>query len=72
MELIIDFLALQKATGYTRVGDVAKCLDRQGIRYFHGRKGVIWTTTELVSRAAGYSGGHPIDDGPILPIDAFG
>jgi len=70
--MILDFAALQRATGYTRVGDVAKCLDRQGIRYFHGKTGVIWTTTDLVSRAAGYSGGSTKDDGPDLPIEAFG
>lgn len=72
MDLILDFETLQRATGYTRVGDVSKCLERQGIRFFHGRKGVIWTTAELVSRAAGYSGGNAKDDGPILPIEAFG
>jgi len=71
METVLDFPALQKATGYDRVGDVSKCLDRQGIRYFHGKKGAIWTTTELVARAAGYSGGSAKDDGPVIPIEAL-
>lgn len=63
MEAVLDFPALQKATGYERVGDVSKCLERQGIRFFHGKKGAIWTTTDLVARAAhgvSYSGSNDL------------
>jgi hypothetical protein len=53
MELILDFQTLQRVTEYTRVSDVARCLERQGIRFFYGRGGTVWTTIDLVNVAIG-------------------
>jgi hypothetical protein len=41
---------LKAATGYPRIGDVRRCLEKQGIRYFTGKDG-IWTTIGLVEAA---------------------
>ncbi len=44
---------LQAITGYQRMADVERCLRAQGIRYFYGRTGVLWTTTGLIEAAGG-------------------
>lgn len=43
---------LSTMTGYERAADIAKCLKRQGIRYFDGKDGP-WTTLELINAAGG-------------------
>lgn len=57
---------LQAITQYTRISDVRRCLDEQGIRYFWGRGG-IWTTIDLVNAA----GGLRPDLHREYPADAF-
>ena len=39
------------ATGYKRSMDLEKHLRRQGIRFYRGRAGRVWTTTELIAKA---------------------
>lgn len=41
---------LRASTGYDRVGDIRRCLEKQGVEYFWGKDG-IWTTVELVNAA---------------------
>lgn len=53
---------LMEATGYKRVSDLERCLLRQRIRFFYGRDGRIWTTTEIVRDAAN---GAKIQEGEI-------
>lgn len=50
---ILETADLLAITGYTKPGDAARELRRQGIRVFHGRPGVIWTTVGLVEAAGG-------------------
>jgi len=49
---IISFDELQRITKYDRPGDVERCLKKQGIHVFFGRKGV-WTTVALINAAGG-------------------
>lgn len=46
-------------TGYKQVGDLEKCLKKQGIRFFYGKPGVIWTTLSLIEAAGGLK---PVND----------
>jgi hypothetical protein len=50
---LVPFEDLQRCTGYERPADVRRVLDRDGIRYFLGRGGAIWTTLDLVNQAGG-------------------
>lgn len=43
---------LRAATGYSRQADIARCLERQGVRFFYGRAG-IWTTIDALNAALG-------------------
>jgi len=52
---ILTFEELQKLTHCERMGDVQRHLEKDGIRYFHGRKS-IWTTISLVNAAGGIVG----------------
>lgn len=54
-----DELAL--STGYTRAGDIEKCLRKQGVRVLYGRGGKIFTTTDAINVALGLSA---VDDKP--------
>ena len=51
---VLEFDDLKAATGYQRLADVEKCLERNRIRFFRGRDG-IWTTLDLVNAAGGIS-----------------
>lgn len=66
--MIITEDQLLEATGYRRTADLERCLYQQNIRYFRGRQGRIWTTTDLIARAvdATNSQGHTVEfiDGP--------
>ena len=44
---------LSLLTGYERASDLKRALDAQGIRYFWGKGGRIWTTIDLVNAAGG-------------------
>jgi hypothetical protein len=53
MSALLTCEDLLRATGYQHVGDLARSLSKQGIRYFQGRGGAIWTTVNLVDAAGG-------------------
>lgn len=53
MSSLIPFEELQQATGYEHPGHIEKSLKEQGIRFFYGKAGRIWTTKELVNAAGG-------------------
>lgn len=42
---------LAESTGYKRRGDLEKYLQEQGIKFFTGKGGKLWTTTGLVEAA---------------------
>lgn len=44
---------LLRLTGFQRVADMQRCLDEQGVRYFKGRGGELWTTVDLLNAAGG-------------------
>jgi hypothetical protein len=66
---ILGLDELRAITGYSRSGDIARCLRTQGIRFFYGRGGEPWTTTELVNLAGGLNP-NGAGDSPYPP-DAF-
>jgi len=39
------------ATGHSQRGRLAACLCHQGVRFFRGKRGIIWTTKEELNRA---------------------
>lgn len=41
---IITEEALKDATGYSRRADIERCLQRQGILFWRGKEGRLWTT----------------------------
>ena len=49
---IINSKQLQECTGYSRPGDIEKCLEKQGVRFFIGKNGP-WTTEALLNAAKG-------------------
>ena len=44
---------LQELTGYKKAVDIAACLSKQGIPYFIGKRGRVWTTLDAVNLAIG-------------------
>lgn len=52
---IITGEQIKQAMDFTNIGDVERKLTQQKIRYFYGRKGVIWTTISLINAAGGLS-----------------
>ena len=48
---------LFEATGHKQLGALKRTLSEQGIRYFYGKSGHIWTTIDLVNAAAGLLSG---------------
>jgi hypothetical protein len=66
---------LAAVTGYyTPAGDpdrgqIKRCLKRMGVRYFEGKGGRVWTTTDLINRAGGLVSGQPAanDDDAMAP-----
>lgn len=49
----IPFETLQTLTGYTRPGDVEKCLRGQGVTLLRGKDGRPFTTIAALNRAMG-------------------
>ena len=47
---------LMEATDYEQRGRLSGCLKSQGVRFFKGKEGRIWTTEEELNRAL-----HPDD-----------
>lgn len=56
---IIDFAELRRITQYQHAASIERCLQKQGIRVFWGRKGVF--TTRALINAAGGIGNSPAD-----------
>lgn len=50
--MIVAEEQLLEVTGYKRPADLEKCLRDQGIKYFYGKGNRIWTTTEILAKAA--------------------
>ena len=44
---------LKELTGYKKPVDIAACLAKQGIPYFIGKRGRVWTTLDAVNVAIG-------------------
>lgn len=49
-DAILKHDELVEITGYTRDGDIRRCLEKQGIPVFDGKDGV-WTTLNLIDLA---------------------
>ena len=64
---ILQLDDLRAITGYQHMADIERCLQRQSIRYFYGRKGVLWTTLDLVNAAGGLRIDAPANDGGLSP-----
>lgn len=62
--MLVNHETLQQLTGYSRPADIALCLDKQGVKYFIGSRGRVWTTQEALNAALGL----PIQ--PIMQITA--
>ena len=62
---LVDHEALQHLTGFDRMGDIARALERQGIRYLRGRAGRLFTTVDALNKAMGISPSEP--DAPYSP-----
>ncbi len=56
---------LKEITGYQRPSDVERCLESQGIRFFHGKNGP-WTTLDLINAAKGLTTLSQPQSGDIL------
>jgi hypothetical protein len=67
---VVQLEDLQAITGYQRAADVERCLRDQGIRYFRGRNGVLWTTLGLIEAAGGLSPANTNQTG--YPADLVG
>ena len=46
----VNLDALKAITGFKRDSDISRCLKKQGIQCFSGRKGT-WTTIGLIEKA---------------------
>ena len=44
---------LKELTGYKKPVDIAACLAKQGIPYFIGKRGRVWTTIDAVNAVMG-------------------
>jgi len=53
MTTIVNSEQLQKATGYDRLGDIEKCLKKNGVRVLYGKNGAIITTIDTLNAALG-------------------
>ena len=57
---VISEKELMLATGYSTRSALARNLSMNGVRFFRGRRGQIWTTRDLIQAAA--SGDQAEDD----------
>lgn len=64
---VINQEELAEATGYTRPAEIAACLARQGVRYFSGKRGRIWTTQAALNHALGL----PVEPIAIISRNIF-
>lgn len=66
---ILETEDLLRITKLTKVGDVERVLQQQGIKIFRGRRGAIWTTLALINKAGGIETIAPAADAPYNPED---
>jgi len=55
MSSLISIEELKVVTGYSNTSAVERFLTRNGIPFFYGKKGYIFTTREAMNRALGVS-----------------
>ena len=65
-QILIDSEQLQKATGYERIGDLEKCLKKNGVRVLYGKNGQPFTTIDAINAALGLKTGDEREDIDIL------
>lgn len=63
---IVNLDKLKAITGFKRDSDISKCLKKQGIQCFSGRKGT-WTTIGLIEKA-GVASGNTTEFLPAIEI----
>lgn len=49
MNNIIDQDELERVTGYSKPSQLMSCLKKQGIPYYLGKGGRIWTTLDAIN-----------------------
>jgi len=52
-QILTDFEQLQKVIGYERLGDLEKCLKKNGVRVLYGKNGQPFTTLDAINAALG-------------------
>lgn len=67
MDRLITTEQLKTLTGYTRVGDVERCLHQNGIAFLYGRYGPF-TTVDALNIAMGIQSNHELIP-PSKPIE---
>ena len=65
MNDVVSTDELKEITGFKRSGDVERCLESQGVRFFHGKNGP-WTTLDLINAAKGLTALSQSQTGDIL------
>lgn len=65
-QILIDSEQLQKATGYERIGDLEKCLKKNGVRVLYGKNGQPFTTIDAINAALGLKTSDEREDIDIL------
>lgn len=66
---ILETEDLKAITGHTRPGDIARWLTRQGVKYFRGKSGTIFTTQRLLEAAVGFVPNTPAANDHYKPDD---
>ena len=52
-QILIDSEQFQMAIGYERLGDLEKCLKKNGVRVLYGKNGQPFTTLDAINAALG-------------------
>jgi len=65
---VLSLETLKELTGYSKPVDIKLCLQRQGIKFAEGKRGVIWTTTTAVEAAIGVNKGSSPDTEPEFTL----
>lgn len=61
---LVTFEDLKALTGYSRLGDLERCLQKAGIPFKYGKDG-IWTTIDAVNAGLGLR--PPVNDAAYDP-----
>jgi len=64
MSTIVTYEELKAANNCTRLGDLEKCLRKNGVRFLYGKTG-IYTTVDALNAAMGLKSGKPAKNQPI-------